>query len=72
MGVFVGRHGFVSCEAARDLHELHDEQHAHPDELQVRPEGEHDGEGVAVERGAEFWAEDRAFDVCGGGVRDQV
>jgi hypothetical protein len=47
--VSVCGHGFVGREATGDLHDLHDEQHGYPDELQVGPEGEDDGEGIGVE-----------------------
>jgi len=62
VGVFVRGHGFVGCEAAGYLDELDYEQHGDPDELEVGPEGEDDGEGVCVEGCAEGGGEECAFD----------
>jgi len=51
--MFVGGHGLVRGQAPGDLHDLHDEEHGYPEELEGGPNGEDDGEGVAVEGCAE-------------------
>lgn len=46
-------HVLVCGLVAGDLDELDDEEHGDPDQLHGGPEGEDDGEGVAVHQGAE-------------------
>lgn len=54
-------HVLVGGHAARHLDELHEEEHAHPGQLQARPDGEDERVGVGVDDPAEGGGEDVAL-----------
>ena len=64
VGVVDAVHVLVGGHGARDLDELHEEEHADPGELQCHPDGKEEGVGVRVEDAAEGRAEEVAL---GGG-----
>ena len=54
-------HVLVRRHAARDLDELHEEEHAHPRQLEGGPDGEEEGVGVGVDDLAEGGGEEVAL-----------
>ncbi len=66
------KHVLVGGHGARDLDELHEEQHGDPGELERGPEGEEQGVGVGVDYAAEGWGEDVALVGGGGGEGGEI
>ena len=69
-GLGVSAHALVGCQGAGDLHEVHEEEHQGPGELQAAPDVCDEGEGVFVDCCAEGGGYDGAVDEGGGWARD--